>query len=159
MSAMAPPKITIKVRKTFRGNEGSGFNADILVEGVKIGTVDNSANGGCYDYAFFDAKGGYLREHPTFEAGFAEWKKTHADKYEDEDSFVNDLIESQNAQSYKAKAAAAGFPVTIILKKGEPYKVGSREVYPDESLTAVRSHADIPAAVKKYKAKAWELVA
>lgn len=43
-------KIELKSVKTFRGTEGNGFNATVYIDGVKVGTVDDDANGGCYHY-------------------------------------------------------------------------------------------------------------
>lgn len=36
--------------KTFRGNEGYGFNANLLIDGRKVAFVYDDANGGCYRY-------------------------------------------------------------------------------------------------------------
>lgn len=45
-------EITIKRFKSFRGNEGIGFNADLHFDGKKIVEVDDAANGGEYSYYF-----------------------------------------------------------------------------------------------------------
>jgi hypothetical protein len=47
-------KITLKNVKTFQGREGSGLNADIYLDGVKIAHVHDQGNGGEYFYDVFD---------------------------------------------------------------------------------------------------------
>jgi hypothetical protein len=50
---MKTPNVELKGIKTFRGNEGYGFNATIYVNGVKCMFVIDDANGGCYNYESF----------------------------------------------------------------------------------------------------------
>ena len=64
--------ITLKNLKTFDGKEGEGFSASIYLDNKKIGTVVDSAYGGCYDYdfevgkynVFLDKVKEHYRKHP-----------------------------------------------------------------------------------------------
>lgn len=44
------PTIELKNVKTFRGREGHGLNADLVVNGIKICFVRDAGNGGCMDF-------------------------------------------------------------------------------------------------------------
>ncbi len=44
------PTFTVKNVKTFRGNEGTGFDATLYVDGKRVGYVVDSAYGGSYEF-------------------------------------------------------------------------------------------------------------
>jgi hypothetical protein len=48
------PNYSIKNLKTFRGMEGQGFNLTLYRDGIKVATVDDDANGGCFHFHWFD---------------------------------------------------------------------------------------------------------
>lgn len=50
---------TLKQVKTFRGREGTGFNANLYRDGNKVATVDDHGNGGPIDVHFLDGNGHY----------------------------------------------------------------------------------------------------
>ena len=47
------PKLELKNIKTFRGGEGYGLNADLVVNGKKICFVRDAGNGGCFDFDIY----------------------------------------------------------------------------------------------------------
>jgi hypothetical protein len=51
---MKEPQVTFKNVKTFRGMEGYGLNADIYINGVKSIFVMDEANGGEYNYEYYN---------------------------------------------------------------------------------------------------------
>lgn len=48
--------IELKAIKTFTGTEGTGFSANIYVDGKKAGHVSDAAYGGCYNYDYDDTE-------------------------------------------------------------------------------------------------------
>lgn len=104
---------TVKGVKSFRGNEGYGFNATLYKDGKAIAFVYDDANGGCYSYEWKDKDAITALEELA--------KQKYPDmKFEQMDAFVGSLIddvlfEKDAAKLVKGKVA--------ILKDGKIYTV------------------------------------
>ena len=59
---------TVKNVRTFIGNEGQGFNANLYRDGIKVAFVFDDANGGDYSYQWED------REAPKVDIHIIGWK-------------------------------------------------------------------------------------
>ena len=47
-------KYTVRKIRTFRGREGNGFNAELMLDGIPVAFVIDEANGGDYRYEWYD---------------------------------------------------------------------------------------------------------
>ena len=104
---------SVKGVKTFRGNEGYGFNATLYKDGKAIAFVYDDANGGCYSYEWKDTS--------AIAALEALAKEKHPDlKFEQMDAFVNDLVEDVLLERDAAKLVKGK---VAILKDGKLYSV------------------------------------
>lgn len=56
---------TVKNVKTFIGNEGQGFNANLYRDGIKVAFVFDDANGGDYSYQWEDREAPQVDIHVT----------------------------------------------------------------------------------------------
>jgi hypothetical protein len=126
----------IKGVKTFRGMEGEGFNATLYREGKKVCFIIDEANGGCYNYCWFDyhidsrveVKGvHYLGEKYSYEgspeeAKFHEflmdlpWEKSEVSEKPypiDKDTFIARLIDGYERVKEFKKICNKGLCVQV----------------------------------------------
>jgi len=127
----------VKNVKTFRGREGQGFNATLYCDGKKVAQVDDSANGGCYDWHWLDWQANkvpvtfknyngseYTRNATPNEAAFIEFLKSKGldGEFEFEDSYVNELVcEFIKMRDYKRWCKKE----TLFRLKSEKYEDGA----------------------------------
>lgn len=111
--ALPPIKLELKNIKTFRGREGYGLNADLVVNGQKVCFVNDAANGGEFHYEIY---GSTDEDRKTNRAtlqlvkGYAEslpmrpYGSGMEGEYQpDLDSLVNDLFETKEGEKEKKK--------------------------------------------------------
>jgi len=111
--ALPPIKLELKNIKTFRGREGYGLNADLLVNGQKVCFVRDAGDGGCFDY---DICGDTDEERKTNRAtlqlveGYAKSlpKRLYGGGMEGEfqpdlETLINDLFEEKEGDKEKKK--------------------------------------------------------
>lgn len=104
---------TVKGVKSFRGNEGYGFNATLYKDGKAIAFVYDDANGGCYSYEWKDESAIAPLEELA--------KQSHPDlKFEQMDAFVGALIDEVLLAKDAAKLVKGK---VAILKDGKLYTV------------------------------------
>lgn len=104
---------TVKGVKSFRGNEGYGFNATLYKDGKAIAFVYDDANGGCYMYEWKDK----AAEQPLLELA----KQKYPDmKFEQMDAFVGSLIDDVLLEKDAAKLTKGK---VAILKDGKIYTI------------------------------------
>lgn len=104
---------TVKGVKSFRGNEGYGFNATLYKDGKAIAFVYDDANGGCYMYEWKDK----AAEQPLLELA----KQKYPDmKFEQMDAFVGSLIDDVLLEKDAAKLVKGK---VAMLKDGKIYTV------------------------------------
>lgn len=104
---------TVKGVKSFRGNEGYGFNATLYKDGKAIAFVYDDANGGCYMYEWKDK----AAEQPLLELA----KQKYPDmKFEQMDAFVGSLIDDALLEKDAAKLTKGK---VAILKDGKIYTI------------------------------------
>lgn len=104
---------TVKGVKSFRGNEGYGFNATLYKDGKAIAFVYDDANGGCYMYEWKDK----AAEQPLLELA----KQKYPDmKFEQMDAFVGGLIDDVLLEKDAAKLTKGK---VAILKDGKIYTI------------------------------------
>lgn len=94
--------VSLKAIKTFEGCEGTGFSANMYVDGKKIGSVTDSAYGGQMDF-FFDSKEG--------EKLFETRVKAYVDDYPEEDWMY---LRTLNAGQYRKEKDAGALPMKKI---------------------------------------------
>ncbi len=51
---MSSSRISVKAVKSFRGMEGYGFNAKLMLDGKEVAFVIDEGNGGCFNYEWKD---------------------------------------------------------------------------------------------------------
>lgn len=103
----------VKGVKTFRGNEGYGFNATLYKDGKAIAFVIDDANGGCYSYEWKD---------DAERVPFVEYAKQRMTEVtmEHDDALVASLVEDVLLERDAAKLVKGK---VAILKGGKVYTV------------------------------------
>lgn len=64
-----PAGYTVEKVKTFIGNEGYGFNAELHYRGRKVAFVIDSADGGCYNWYWEDTETDRVEVNTITESG------------------------------------------------------------------------------------------
>lgn len=127
--------LSLKAVKEFDGLEGAGFSANIYMDGKSVGSVLDSAYGGCYDYNYnskdletvvSERIKDYYTEHPavntlkifTMKVEDFGTKNLPVDVYEDilepEDRFFFDLLMlTKTEKSFKKAQKKGGFIVIL----------------------------------------------
>lgn len=104
---------SVKGVKSFRGNEGYGFNATLYKDGKAIAFVYDDANGGCYSYEWKDKDAVAPLEELA--------KQKYPDmKFEQMDAFVGSLVDDVLLAKDAAKLVKGK---VAILKDGKIYTV------------------------------------
>lgn len=127
--------LSLKAIKEFDGHEGEGFSANIYMDGKNVGSVLDSAYGGCYDYnynskdveeAVTERIKEYYTKNPavdglkifTMKAEDFDAKNlpvnTYEDTFEPEDRFFFDLLMlTKTEKSFKKAQKKGGFIVIL----------------------------------------------
>lgn len=137
--------IQLKAIKTTRGMEGTGFTANIYLDGKKVGEVFDTADGGCYNYSYCDNEKKqkvierikeHFEKHPpvdTFKVYSTPIenidmgnlpREAYSDMLEPDDCFFSELyVLNLREKDYK-KNCKKGYPVLVFIDflhaKGSP---------------------------------------
>lgn len=129
---------TVKNIKTFRGRDGLGVNCSLYKDGKRIGTVDDMANGGQYDYGLINDEWIKLMEHvrtlPPVEF--------HGSTLEhlNPDMFIGDLI--NDALEDKDLKRACKTKTIITVKDADGYFEYARKYGPESAENLHKWHGD-----------------
>lgn len=84
--------LEIKNLKTFRGMEGSGFNATLYIDGRKSGMVIDDGNGGCFSYQLPREDHQKIIDHAKTLPRVPFGKGMSGDFQPDDDFVINELV-------------------------------------------------------------------
>lgn len=129
--------IELKAVKNFEGMEGYGFSANIYMDGKKVGTIMDRADGGCYYYSFTSKENekqimervkSYFTVHPQLDT-----LKIYGMAKEDIDSaFLNGDLELLPILKYEdmIEPKYTFFNILLTLKeKEQEYKRYAKDEY------------------------------
>jgi quinol monooxygenase YgiN len=109
---------TVKNVKSFRGNEGYGFNATLYRGDKRVALVMDDANGGCYSYEWYGDASARKAEADMFTATA---KQLYPDEtFEVEDRAVARLVDDVLLLKDAAKATKGK---VAIIKDGKLYTI------------------------------------
>ena len=150
--------------KKFREIEGHGdsrtFEADIWMDGKKIGHTGNNGWGGPNEYHFWDGEKRNDKAEKEFLKRAKEYLTENKKMFpEDPDMFVEDLIEHREFDKIKRKNEKAGYPFTVLCKKKGSYiKEMDYTTYGEQWFVGFRSKEDIESYLKKEKVEAYQVL-
>ena len=92
--------------KVFDGNEGVGFQADLLLSDKKIATVTDKARGGSYDYSWKTGNNGPDRKKFISDTNHYGGRSIEAD-----DKFVGDLVNDAISNNKYKKVSSSSLGI------------------------------------------------
>jgi hypothetical protein len=122
---MKNAKIELERVKTFRGHDGVGLDCDLYVNGKKVATVFDSANGGSWDISPYGKTPEEIKSNRALLQELEEHIKTLPEKQwpaelgggnyqQDLETFINDLLYEMEKAKVE-KALEKKFPTHFVL--------------------------------------------
>lgn len=147
------PKYEVKKIKTFMGREGEGFNCTLYRNGKSVADVIDSANGGCYRWAWSDCESERVeveipcgkkivnRRCTPEEATFLRhvFKQPDCPNFEPADWYVSKLIDLRDCKTktlFRLKSTPA-YTMMVLNKKFTPEVKKSLETQYGDQLEKI----------------------
>lgn len=131
---------SLKAIKTFLGQEGYGFSANIYLNKKKIGFVYDNADGGQLSINIDNALYG------DFETAVKKYYVEHPATFEGEDMFIEELFALTEQEKDYKKMVKKGYPVFMVVsyekRNARPDELFGRGLKPDRSM-GIRSLDDV----------------
>lgn len=103
--------IQLKSVKTFIGEDGVGFNANIYINNKKIGFAIDTANGAPIDIRFHNPQA-----RIEFGRSVKEYYKENPATVDGEDMFIAELIELVDLEKTFKKNVKEGYPILVSIR-------------------------------------------
>ena len=146
--------ISIKGFKELKHGHGDSrtFEANIYIDTKRVGHTSNDGWGGESEYHFKNGKA-----EDDFYRRVDEWVREAPNDSRDADILIEELILKKEEEAVKKQHIKAGYPVTILCRKGKQ-KVGDYEYWNEEWYVGLRSEHGIASYVKREKIDEYKVV-